>query len=78
MIRRALVAAVVLLTWAVSFLLVWNGTAVNHRPCRDLILVEVNAACALPGPSLLPAIPVATAMALLIGLLGVWWLRRHA
>lgn len=76
--RRAPVAAAAVLVWAVSFLVVRNATAVNYRPCRDVILMEVNAACALPGPGLLPAIPVATAIAPTFGMSAIWWLRRRA
>ncbi|CAN5869344.1 hypothetical protein BH23ACT2_BH23ACT2_11760 [soil metagenome] len=57
---RFVVAAFVL--WSAVFLVVRANTESTIEPCLDNLVIEVSGACAVPQPSLLPAIPVATAV----------------
>lgn len=68
-------AAVVL--WAVVFLVVRASTESTTDPCLDTVVIEASAACAVPPPSLLPAIPVATAV-LLVAIGGALVVRRQS
>lgn len=62
--RVGLVMAGVVL-WSAVFLTVRANTESTIEPCLDTVVVEVSAACAAPPPSLLPALPVATAVLVL-------------
>lgn len=63
--RWALLLATVATVWLLSFFAVWRSTEVPARPCNDT--VDSSAACTMPQPSLLPAVPVATASAFALG-----------
>lgn len=78
---RTLTGVAVLTTWIVTFFAVWSTTDPSPVECNDTPTpIEVAAACAAPGRSLLPAIPVATAVALaaLVLILTVVRTRRTA
>lgn len=65
--RRTALALLVFLVWVVTFLGVWRNTETPNRPCNDVVQVPLTAAaCVAQGPSLLPALPIATAAAILV------------
>lgn len=65
-VRRLFLVLAVGVVWVGTFLVVWRATDITPRPCNDLFLNGVAAACAAPGRSILPALPVATAAAVAV------------
>lgn len=75
-VRRVL--AVGLLTaavWVLVFMFVWRSTGITDRPCNDTVTIPVAAACAAPGPSVFPALPLATMAAAAVGMAAGRWAR---
>jgi hypothetical protein len=77
-VPRVVLVAATILVWTLTFLVVWRSTGITDRPCDDVVVVPVASACAAPGPSVLPAIPLATATAAGVAFVGSRWPRRGA
>ena len=75
-VRRFLVIGLlVAIVWVLVFMFVWRSTGITDRPCNDTVTIPVVAACAAPGPSVLPALPLATTAAAVMGTVAVRWAR---
>lgn len=72
--RRILLVLAVVGVWVLAFLVTLASTESSPADCNDN--PTIAAACAMPGPSLLPALPVATLAAAAI-LAAVALLRRR-
>lgn len=65
--RRVVLALLMSAVWVAAFLIVWRSTGTTDRPCNDMVTVPVAAACVMPGPSVFPALPMATLAAVASG-----------
>src|SRR5688572_21011219 len=74
--RRALATIAVVVVWTLTFLITWRFTGSTNQPCKDVGVIGVAAACRAPGPSLFPAIPLASVAAVLVWFGGLRWSRR--
>lgn len=61
--------------WMLVFMVLWRSTGITDRPCNDTVTIPVAAACAGPGPSVFPALPVATVAAAVVGIAAGRWRR---
>lgn len=76
-VRRLGIGLLAMAAWLVVFVVVWGSTGIADRPCNDVITQTVAAACVAPGPSLLPALPTATVVAVAVVFVGTrLWPRR--
>lgn len=75
-VKRVGLVVVAAILWSAVVLTVRANTESTIEPCLDNVVVEVSGACALPSPSLLPAIPVATAV-LVVAISVVLVMRRQ-
>ncbi len=66
--RIVLALVVASAVWITVFIGVWRNTGTTDRPCNDTVTTPLTAdACVLPGPSLFPALPLATVAAVAAG-----------
>ena len=66
-----------IVVWLAVFVVVWRSTGIPNRPCNDTVTFPAAAACVAPGPSLLPALPIATVAALTVGAISIRLWSRH-
>lgn len=63
--------------WVTVFIGAWRNTGTTDRPCNDVVTVPMTvAACVMPGPSVFPALPLATVAAAVVGV-GMSKATRH-
>lgn len=75
--RRVMVGLVMTVAWVAVFVGVWRNTGTTDRPCNDVVTVPMTvAACVMPGPSVFPALPLATVAAAAVGV-GLSRATRH-
>lgn len=75
-VRRVLaVGLLIAAAWVLVFMFVWRSTGITDRPCNDTVTIPVAAACAAPGPSVFPALPLATMAAAAVGMAVGRWAR---
>jgi ABC-type anion transport system duplicated permease subunit len=66
--RIVLVLVVATAVWITVFIGVWRNTGTADRPCNDTVTTPLTAgSCVLPGPSVFPALPLATVAAVAAG-----------
>ena len=73
--RVVAIGLLVTVVWIVVLMVVWRSTGIADRPCNDVVVIPVAAACIAPGPSFFPALPLATMAAALVGVGAGRWSR---